>query len=181
MKRMLCIISVLALLGGLAGCGGGDTGRFTKKDLSLYDTVSKKTVSLGMSRDEIEKILGEPDEDESTSMYSHYKGLNVGYKENEAVFLELEFSKEGSASFRTARGININSSKKEISAVYGDDWNDYDDLSIYLDKEFNLMPRGTITVDDEIEYCISFSFEYDDKLSLYMGKYDNIVQVDFGK
>lgn len=58
-KRILPLALALMLSLGLAACRSQDGGAVTISPVSLYNASTKQTVSLGMSRQEVEALLGQ--------------------------------------------------------------------------------------------------------------------------
>ncbi|MBQ9915517.1 MAG: hypothetical protein IJO50_05160 [Clostridia bacterium] len=79
MKKLLWILPLCLLL---ISCGGEK--KFTKEDLSVYDSVTKETYYIGDTRERIESILGEPEEEHF--IYGDiYHGLGVQYNTKDEV------------------------------------------------------------------------------------------------
>ncbi len=94
-------------------------------DLSLVDTVSGKKISLGMSRDEIEKITGEATKTDAE--YKYYDGVIVAYNDDKAEALVTAsgpFDGDTATRYKTSRGIYIGMPMEDFKKAYGDEYSE---------------------------------------------------------
>lgn len=99
--------------------------QYADDDLSLVDTVSGKKISLGMSRDEIEKITGEATKTDAE--YKYYDGVIVAYKDDKAEALVTAsgpFDGDTATRYKTSRGIYIGMSMDDFKKAYGDEYSE---------------------------------------------------------
>lgn len=97
--------------------------KYAEDDLTLVDTVSGKKIGLGMSRDEIEKITGEPTRTDAE--YKYYDGVIVAYKDDTAEALVTAsgpFEGEAATRYKTSRGVYIGMSAEDFKKAYGDEY-----------------------------------------------------------
>lgn len=92
-------------------------------DVSMVDTTNGKKISLGMSENEINKIIGEPDV--KTTDSSTYKGIVIKFREDKAVSMIVsggKFEGEAGMRFKTSRGVGIGTSFENFKKAYGDSY-----------------------------------------------------------
>ncbi|MDQ6423222.1 copper amine oxidase N-terminal domain-containing protein [Paenibacillus sp. LHD-117] len=94
-----------------------DPGEFTVEDLHVKDSVTGATFALGMTKEEVEAILGEPD-DEFLGRYM-YEGLEVYYRENKAAGFIIDAGDNLTNRFRTNRDIGLGNPKNDVFEAYG--------------------------------------------------------------
>jgi hypothetical protein len=77
-KKILIIVAAMILL---SGCG-----QRTKEILSLHNNTTGVNINVGMSKSEIDKLLGEP---ELSGFYHKYEsaGMTIEYVDDKAVML----------------------------------------------------------------------------------------------
>lgn len=96
-------------------------------DLSFVDTVTGKSVSIGMTAEELEEITGEPSKIDNN--YRIYDGLIVQYQEEgKAVALLISggmFQSESQGTrFKTSRGVGLSTGFEDFVKAYGDLYNE---------------------------------------------------------
>lgn len=171
--RKIFILFFLLFLTGCSSPAGSQSSAPTEwgmEDMSIIEVSSQAVISYGMTRTEIEKIVGEEQgisENSVTKDDSIYPGgLFVGYRDDIAAELVLE-----SDAYQTAKGITIGSTMQNVEKICGA--TEYSlgtvvvgstsHLTQYLfDQEGNLisskeMPEQ-ITSSNEY-YVVSFEFE----------------------
>jgi len=114
MKKYFYTISLLVLL---AGCGSS-SGAFTESDMcveQVNDSSSK--VCYGMSKSEVEKILG-PGQEVHSQLSEFENGLSAMYRDDMLVAIVLK--EESKGVYVTARGAGMGMSKSEIVKLYKD-------------------------------------------------------------
>lgn len=117
MKRASLIMLALILL--LMGCGGQkfkpDT--FSQDDMCIVKTKGKAKVCFGMSRSEVESVLGTgAGGDMGASKYDD--GVQVFYR-NEAV-AGVVLDKDAKGVFKTARGVEIGMPMDAMKKLHGE-------------------------------------------------------------
>lgn len=121
MKRRGIIVFTLFLV-MLAGCNQEkkfEPDTFSKADLAIIKEDDQKfKVSYGMSRSDVEKLLGAPKKDSINSRISNYDfGVQVMYRNDMVAGIMLDTdSKE---IYKTARGVSVGMTKEQIKEVYG--------------------------------------------------------------
>lgn len=119
--KHLFILGLMILL-VLSGCSQAkkfEPDNFSKDDLAIIkEDDSKFKLSYGMSRTDVEKLLGNAKEDSMNSRISNYDfGVKVMYREDSVAGIMLtEDSKE---IYQTARGASVGMTKEQIKEVYG--------------------------------------------------------------
>ena len=119
MKKVMSLVMVLVCFVAMAGCGemkesDFEPGKLVKEDFALINTETGVKLTLGMTKKEIEKLIGEPTAESSLS--SHYtEALYIIYRDDKAaVFIAYE------DIYKTPRGIQPEQSKmSDVSAKYG--------------------------------------------------------------
>lgn len=117
-----------------------DPGELTLDDLGIADAVTGAEIQLGMTREDVEKQLGEPI-DEFVGRYN-YDGLQVYYRDGKAVGFIINASDNETDRFKTTRGIGLGTPYRDVLSQYGSPrgqestYGDfYDSSIIYLFKD----------------------------------------------
>lgn len=126
------MIRILILLIMLTACGtpnfssqlGEDNfipGKFQASDLSFYKKNEKDIIRLGMSKQEVEDILGEPiDKIDFFNIYE-YSGVQVHYNKNNIVnALMIDDTTKHNKTYMSPRGIQYGDTVDTIVSKYGD-------------------------------------------------------------
>ncbi|MBQ9915518.1 MAG: hypothetical protein IJO50_05165 [Clostridia bacterium] len=148
MKKLLWILPLCLLL---ISCGGEK--KFTKEDLSVYDSVTKKTYYIGDTRERIESILGEPEE-ESRLYGSVYQGLSVCYNtKDEVVAFNISSVKIPQESYGRFSVLNKISLGTPITEATEKCKNrpftiKKDELNVILDEDFEVTTKEERTGDN---------------------------------
>ncbi len=97
--------------------------KFSIKDLSVYTAKDRKPVTYGMSKEEVEKVVGKPLDDSQTLSNSFsYKGCTILYRDNKAVLISvLSEDNIHEISLITNRDIKLGDSSGDIALKYGDE------------------------------------------------------------
>lgn len=185
MKKLYFIL-VTVLLVALVGCSKEvaspkdykfKAGKFTDQDLTFYDLKTKKIISYGMSKSDLEEILGAPTQTGSFPKIDIYDGLNVKFRDDQLVGMVVNDSDR----FVTMRDIAIGDSREQVEEVYGEASNEANDLNYIIYKKGSkfIYPYE---VNDSTEttgvYYISFTFDYDDEVSMiFISDYDFAVNL----
>lgn len=95
-------------------------------DLSLIDTVSGKSISIGMTEEEVEAIAGAPVTTDRN--YRVYEGVVVSYTEdlkvNALIVSSGQFPDTNQAvRYKSSRGVGLNTSFDDFVKAYGDQYN----------------------------------------------------------
>ncbi|RXZ84561.1 hypothetical protein EBB07_00660 [Paenibacillaceae bacterium] len=115
-------ILAAALFIVLLGCGSASSFKpdtFSDKDMCIVKVDDEKVkVCYGMSRTDVEKILGKGKEGENLRIYTEYDfGVNLMYRDDIARGLMLQ---EGSESvYTTARGVKVGQTKEDVKSLHG--------------------------------------------------------------
>ena len=100
------------MLVALTSCGSsGECDLF-----SLTNIKTKTTVTLGMSRAEIENALNDTLIKSTYGKFESIGGLTVGFRDDKAVMFVLY--SENATDFQTANGISVTSSNTDFKAKY---------------------------------------------------------------
>lgn len=129
--RVKSLIVLLFVL--LVGCGSGAKDGISVDDLAIVKVDDEsQVVKYGMSREEVESVLGQPEEKYS-SKYPY--GIDVKYREDKIVLLRLTEESEG--SFKIFNGAKIGMTKDDVIKLYGEDnvQKSSESLSVYYDTE----------------------------------------------
>ncbi|MHA6530436.1 hypothetical protein [Paenibacillus sp. BAC0078] len=116
MRRSVIALLFLVLL---TACGSSKKG-LTADDLAIVKVDNEKEiVSYGMSRANVEKVLGESEESKLKRMMFYKNGVAVMYRDNSVVAILL--SEESRGIFKTLQGAEINMNKDDLKKIYGND------------------------------------------------------------
>ena len=147
-------------------------GKFELYDLSIYDTKTQKQIHLGMSKKEVDSILGKPVKVENIVAQYSYDGFYVAYRDDKVVYMSIDVDDISPYDrFITNRNISLGDNKKDVVEAYGADWQS-EELGTYIilrkDNQFVLLEISQI--DDYKEYdtnnifFITFIFNDEDKI-----------------
>lgn len=92
-------------------------GKFTKEDLGFFDTKTGETISLGMSKDEVEQLFGKGEDKDRFVEYADQ--LEVFYREDKVAGLRMWKNDDEKMRFVTARNIGPVYSFEDVKSVYG--------------------------------------------------------------
>lgn len=152
MKKVCAVVLVLALCFGLAGCGSADN------DIAAV-LPDGKTVKLGDSREEVEKILGEA-EKEYTLGYTYYGGkISVGYRDD--VVCAITIHEPEITAMKAQVGDKVEEVQKKIS---GEPTTDSFGIMYVIEdtdqgiKYLNVDEWEKVTSDDEMSKYKVLSF-----------------------
>ena len=122
MKKVMSLVMVLVCFVAMAGCGemkesDFEPGKLVKEDFAVIHIETGKKLTLGMTKKEIEKIVGEP-----TAEYSigtDYKGeLTIRYRGDKVSEIAV-FLTKGTPAYKTPRGIAQFSKISDMKEKYG--------------------------------------------------------------
>ncbi|WP_046503017.1 hypothetical protein [Paenibacillus riograndensis] len=100
----------------LTACGSSKNG-LTADDLAIVKVGDEKAVvQYGMSRANVEKVLGEAENDGARGMMFYNNGVGVLYRENSAVAILMNEDSKG--SFITSGGLEVNMNKNDLYKIY---------------------------------------------------------------
>lgn len=113
---------------------------YWKDDISFVDTVTGKHISIGMNREKIQGIIGEPMSEDNG--YCMYDGLVVQYNEEGTAIAMLVSagmfqSKEQGTRFKTSRGVGIFTTREDFMKAYGD---------LYTEGETETTREGNLVI-----------------------------------
>ncbi|MBD8838875.1 hypothetical protein IFU39_13725 [Paenibacillus sp. CFBP 13594] len=113
--RRLFIAFTAVLLFLITACGG-KTNTLTEKDIEIINVHTNEKISHGMSRAEIEKILGKG-EKIGDDMFGYDEGVTIIYKDDKLIGIMLSNRSKG--IFETAQGVKIGMLGSEVLELYG--------------------------------------------------------------
>ena len=130
MKKVMSLVMVLVCFAAMAGCGtdkqtGGEVkykpGTFTKEDFALINTEKNVTFTLGMTKEEVESVLGKEVE-VVNRLYGYSDGLTIYYREGRVAAIGIyDLDKEQfTLPYKTYRGITLGSTANDVEKLYGD-------------------------------------------------------------
>jgi hypothetical protein len=129
---MIKTIKILVLLMMLTACGDSNSsyqlsedsfipGKFQASDLSFYKKNEKDIIRLGMSKQEVEDILGEPIRKIDFFNIYEYSGVKVHYNKNNIVnALMIDDNTKHNKTYMSPRGIQYGDTVDSIVSKYGD-------------------------------------------------------------
>ena len=131
MKKVMSLVMVLVCFAAMAGCGtdkqtGGEVkykpGTFTKEDFALINTEKNVTFTLGMTKEEVESVLGKEVEVVNNRNYVYSDGIYIIYRNDKIVSLSIDNVDEDKYDlpYKTVRGIQLYDTKKKVQEVYGE-------------------------------------------------------------
>ena len=98
-------------------------GEFGIYDLSIYDTKTQKQIYLGMSKEEVDSILGTPVKVKDIVTQYSYDNFYVAYRDDKIVSMLISADDINPYDrFITNRNISLGSYKKDVVKAYGVDW-----------------------------------------------------------
>lgn len=95
---------------------------FTMDDWAIRDTSTGSIIRLGMTREEVEKQLGEHTDEIDFRKIFIYNGLEIFYRDNKVAGLMINASNNLTNRFQTNRAIGLGSSLKDVMSRYGNGW-----------------------------------------------------------
>ncbi|WP_042201834.1 hypothetical protein [Paenibacillus camerounensis] len=112
-------ILVLLFLAVLTACGSSKSG-ITPDDLAIVKVDDKNAVvKYGMSRANVEKVLGEAERDGLGNMMFYADGVSVIFRDN--VLVAIHLSEDSKGKYKTVGGAEVNMNKNDFKKIYGDD------------------------------------------------------------
>ncbi|MGG4398221.1 hypothetical protein ABEX25_28525 [Paenibacillus thiaminolyticus] len=114
---------MLVLLLLLMGCSGQkykpDT--FSQDDMCIVKTKGKAKVCYGMSRSEVEKVLGTGKKESTVAgMFTYDFGIRIFYRKNNDGVAGIILDQDSKDVFKTARGIEIGMPKEDFKKIHGE-------------------------------------------------------------
>lgn len=88
-------------------------------NLTVNDTILKSVISLGMEKNDVDKLLGLQEKKDFRNVYN-YQGLEVFYRDNKVAGLTIKASLNETDRFKTFKKIGLGNSKDDIIKAYGD-------------------------------------------------------------
>lgn len=149
------LITAVVVLIMLTGCSQGnrfEPDTFSKDDLAIIkEDDSKFKLSYGMSRDDVEKLLGAPKEDENSFKHqsSYDFGVRIMYRDDTVAGIVLEESSKG--IYQTVRGIGVGMTREQIEAVYGSKYALKDQSYMYDSKSERFIESPPNAADEKPE------------------------------
>lgn len=161
-------ILALLFLVVLAACGSTKSS-ISAEDLSIVKLdKEKEIVSYGMSREEVDKVLGSGEEDKLMPPFINYdSGVSAIFRNGKIVLLYLPTESKG--TYGGKRGTEIGMTKAQLKKVYGEknavETTKYN-LNFYYDteiKEFLNQESAEEAIKNKdrakLIYCIAFMFD----------------------
>lgn len=164
MKRSLFALLILVIL---TACGSSPNG-LKADDLAAVKAENKEALQYGMSRTDVEKILGEGEEGALSSRFREYEsGITTLYRDDRIVLIYL--SEDSAGVFKTKSGAEIGMTKDQIIKLYGKEHSESDSDSHYTyfyDSKNKKYLKDVKNLGDDSEniYVVSFSFNDDGKV-----------------
>lgn len=161
MKKIILVFMGILFL---TSCGNTfEPDVYSKEDMCIVQKETEEKICYGMSRENIEEILGDGTEG-SFGWMDYNGGVTVAYREGKAAGLVLE--KESAGQFQTAREAKIGMNKEELKQRYGKKHavkSGERNLDYFYDSKekqpLNQLPRRT---QKEMEDVYIFSFMFND-------------------
>ncbi|RXZ84627.1 hypothetical protein EBB07_01005 [Paenibacillaceae bacterium] len=146
-------ILAAALFTVLIGCGGASSFKpdtFSDKDMCIVKVDNEKAkVCYGMSRSEVEKILGNGREG-NLHIYTEYDvGVNLMYRDDIARGVMLNEESEG--IYKTARGVKVGQTKDDVKSLHGSKYAidlAENSMEYYYDNKDNKF-LGVVSLEDK--------------------------------
>ncbi len=95
---------------------------YNTDDLSFTDTTTGNKISVGMSQEEIEKLIGASEKTDRD--LTIYKGVVVKYKDGVSVMMSVSNGQFAGSDdrfrFKTSRGVGIGTPMKDFKKAYGE-------------------------------------------------------------
>ena len=147
----LYIILLIVFISHLCSCSS-----LTKSQpvaLSINDIIvyneNKEKIYLGMSKFDVEAVLGKPDK--IGLSYNYDSGINIAYSENNVVTSIVLTNLNKKSNYQTFRGINISSSYHDVIAIYGNSFLAKDNKSYNLEYWFDPFRNITLRSKDDMK------------------------------
>jgi hypothetical protein len=152
-----------------------NTNASTADELSIFDSVSKNFISLGMAKEEVDKLLGVQEKKDFKNMYN-YHGLEVFYRNDKVAGLIINASQNETGRFKTNKKIGLGSSNDDVIKAHGDSIEKNGDryLTYFYEKKENSLvkvdelPKNTETSATENLYCFSYLLFENGKVSMIL-------------
>lgn len=148
---------------------------FSSYGLSIYDSISDNYISLGMKKEEVDKLLGTEESKDFKNLYN-YQGLELFYRDNKVAGLVINASKNETGRFKTSKNLGLGSTKADIISIYGEsiEKNSNKYLTYFFEKNDNSLvklketPKDTEASATKNIYCISYSLFGSGKVSMIL-------------
>jgi len=146
------------------------TKDFTAEDFSIFDVITFKNISLGMTKEQVDEILGKSTVNEreySQLLEYDYSGLYVIYRNNKVVNLRVnKHTSKDSFRFQSARSVGIGDSAEDVLIKYnnmniGESWIG---CTLYGDKIISESEADKY--DSEKVHLLYFAKDTNDKIYL---------------
>lgn len=178
LKYQFLIMVVLIILGGCSQANKFEPDSFSKDDLAIIKEDDPKfKLSYGMSKTDVEKLLGKAKEDDSTNfrIFSYDFGVTIMYREDMVAAIML--SDDSKEIYQTARGASVGMTKEQIKEVYGSKYavgdHDYNINYIYDSKNDRFIESSGSKEPEDLEQIYSMSAKVVD------GEVDSIFLMDY--
>ena len=180
MKKVMSLVMVLVCFVAMAGCGemkesDFEPGKLVKEDFALINTETNETISLGMTRDEVESKVGKPVE-EGLRVGEYEGGLTIYYRDNIVNSLIL-IQNDEKCYFSTIQDITLGDNISRVEEKYGK----YNyESNIGITKFYIMNIKNNKVLDIRVDrtqmpktpiedlYIMQISAEKDDKVNLIM-------------
>jgi len=200
MRKLFLLLACALFLLSACSTSADSSDGYGQSDLSLYNAETKKEIHLGMTKEDIEKALGEPLEKTDYFPYYEAPGISIGFRGGTSVLFALRKAEEEgmredfSGHFKTSRGITVNSSYGDFQKKYPTSIRQDNSFQFYLMREEEGYTDITASfVEDKKPYQDNISSVYyiyfgnadtspDAKpSSIYVGDYRAIYMADVEK
>ena len=143
---------------------------FTIEDLSIFDVITFKNISLGMVKEQVDEILGESTVNEreySQLLEYDYSGLYVIYRNNKVVNLRVnKHTSKDSFRFQSARSVGIGDSAEDIPMKYSNISSNESWIGCTLYDDKVISESEADKYDSEKVYLLYFAKDMNDKIYL---------------
>lgn len=121
MKRFLALILAAVMVFSMTACGGEKM--YTKDDLAIRDIDSGKLIRIGDSREDIEKIVGEPieidEEVDGELVYNYSDNMKVTYNESgEVIYVYCYNFRKEENKYELAEGVGFGQTQEDFFNAY---------------------------------------------------------------
>ena len=129
MKRIVALILAAVMVFSITACGGEKT--YTADDLAIRDIESGKIIRIGDTREEVEKIIGEPTDEEEYDKDNENRFVSCSYRDGNDLILSIRYDKDDKirnislygaekeeAKYELLPGVQTGSSYKDFLKAY---------------------------------------------------------------
>ena len=187
MKKYLSLIVMIFAIGCLCACGS-----VSSNEVSIYDTSTGKTISVGDTKEEVDEALGTPKEEMNYSEYEDNLHITYLNKKVEYMSVDVQHTKScpsndvNHSRYQLKKGnITAESTLNEFKQIYKQSISDniQNQTEIYEKKPNGRYKKLDISTVDEI-------YDYPDTNNIYgvavgvpfdCGDEDKIISIEVGQ